>query len=262
MVARAGNPSLSLAMVSSAAASFAPHALPAVMEKPSISGCGGLSAASFSRVVSRRGCSSVSNNPCGCRSRRSRRRTGPRRWPRSPCGASRNAHRSISSRLTPALTAAFQPTVIDMSMFGASGRSGWVGGNQFTQSASLALPTARMNLGEVEAEFTPPARITAGPYQRGYLRPRLHRGLARCAVPVVGEAGHRGRSAPLESAPRSVSRAARPASSAITAEVRVARWIHRARPLRLRFPENQRDPRPAPADVEQFQWTASTRHAE
>ena len=68
----------------------------------------------------------------------------------------RNAQASISSRLTPALTAAFQPTVIDMSMLGASGRSGWVGGNQSTNSP----PTRRLNRGDVDAEFTPPAMMS------------------------------------------------------------------------------------------------------
>ncbi len=40
-------------------------ALPAVIEKPSISGCSTLSEANFSGLVSRRGCSSASNRPCG-----------------------------------------------------------------------------------------------------------------------------------------------------------------------------------------------------
>ena len=47
------------ATTSAAAPSLAPQALPAVMLKPSISGCSGLSAASFSMLVSRRGCSST-----------------------------------------------------------------------------------------------------------------------------------------------------------------------------------------------------------
>ena len=68
-----------------------------------------------------------------------------------------SAHASISSRLTPALTAAFQPTVIDMSMLGASGRSGWVGGNQATGSPSTIL----LNRGDVDAEFTPPAMTSS-----------------------------------------------------------------------------------------------------
>src|SRR5262245_25491068 len=67
-----------------------------------------------------------------------------------------SAHSSISSRDTPALTAAFQPTVIDISIFGASGRSGWVGGNQST----ISSPCRRLNRGDVDAEWTPPARIS------------------------------------------------------------------------------------------------------
>ncbi|AMD55400.1 hypothetical protein ATO49_20135 [Mycolicibacterium fortuitum subsp. fortuitum DSM 46621 = ATCC 6841 = JCM 6387] len=157
MVARAGSPSLSLAMASTAAASFAPHALPAVMENPSISGCSGLSAASFSSVVSRRGCSSVSNSPCGVRIGTISSLNRPSSIAAMALRCELSAHWSISSRLTPALTAAFHPTVIDMSMFGASGVSGWVGGNQFTHSASLALLAARTNRGDVEAELTPPA---------------------------------------------------------------------------------------------------------
>lgn len=55
----------SLATTRAAAPSLPPQALPAVMLKPSISGCSGLSAASFSNDVSRRGCSSTENSPCG-----------------------------------------------------------------------------------------------------------------------------------------------------------------------------------------------------
>ena len=54
----------------------------------------------------------------------------------------RSAQASISSRVTPASTAAFQPTVIDMSMFGASGRSGWVGENQSSISSPDPAGTA------------------------------------------------------------------------------------------------------------------------
>jgi hypothetical protein len=54
------------------------------------------------------------------------------------------------------LTAAFQPTVIDMSMFGASAVLGCVGGNQPTGSPS----TVREKRGDVDAEFTPPAMIS------------------------------------------------------------------------------------------------------
>ena len=115
------------AITIAAAASLAPHALPAVMRKPSISGCSGFSEASFSMVVSRRGCSSTANE---CRAGVLDRDdlvleaalVDGARW-RLRCD--RSAQASISSRVTPALTAAFQPTVIDMSRLGASGRSGW-----------------------------------------------------------------------------------------------------------------------------------------
>ncbi len=46
-------------MTMAAAPSLAPAALPAVMLNPSISGCSGFSEASFSRLVSRLGCSST-----------------------------------------------------------------------------------------------------------------------------------------------------------------------------------------------------------
>ena len=63
----------------------------------------------------------------------------------------------MSSRLTPALTAAFQPTVIDMSRLGASGRSGWVGEYQSTHSS----PARILLRGAVDAEVTPPAMISS-----------------------------------------------------------------------------------------------------
>ena len=140
-------------MVSTAAPSLAPQALPAVMEKPSISGCSGLSAASFSMVVSRRGCSSTENSPCGVSIGTISSLKRPSSIAAIALRCDRSAHASISSRLTPALTAAFQPTVIDMSRFGASGRSGWVGGNQSTHSPSTCI----RDRGDVDAEFTPPA---------------------------------------------------------------------------------------------------------
>ena len=161
-------PGVSLAIVSAAAASLPPQALPAVIEKPSISGCSGLSDESFSRVVSRRGCSSVSNRPCGGVDRDDllglKR---PRRSRRSRCGVSAAPRHPSPSRLTPARTAAFQPTVMDMSMFGASGRSGCVGGNQSTNSS----PARRLNRGELDAEFTP-RRSPTGPSRPGCSRPR------------------------------------------------------------------------------------------
>ena len=42
-------------------------------------------------------------------------------------------------------------------MLGASGRSGWVGGNQSTHSPSTCI----RDRGEVDAELTPPAMISS-----------------------------------------------------------------------------------------------------
>ena len=70
----------------------------------------------------------------------------------------RRAQASISSRVTPALTAAFQPTVMDMSMLGASGLSRWLGDIQSDQSSVPG--TRRVDRGEVDCEYAPPA-ITA-----------------------------------------------------------------------------------------------------
>ena len=62
----------------------------------------------------------------------------------------RRAHASISSRVTPAETAAFQPTVMDMSMLGASGLSRWLGD---IQSAHSSVPgMRRVDRGEVDWE--------------------------------------------------------------------------------------------------------------
>src|SRR6266571_1043426 len=160
-VARAGRPrrsrSRSLATTRAAAPSLAPQALPAVMLNPSISGCSGFSEASFSRFVSRRGCSSTEKSPCAVWIGTISASKRPSSMAAIALRCERSAHASISSRLTPALTAAFQPTVIDMSMLGASGRSGWVGGNQSTHSPS----TRSRDLGAVEAELTPPAMISS-----------------------------------------------------------------------------------------------------
>ena len=146
-----------------AAPSLAPAALPAVMLNPSISGCSGFSDASFSRLVSRLGCSStakVTVDP-------SRRVTSMGRISSSKLPASmaatarwcdRRAQASISSRVTPALTAAFQPTVIDMSRFGASGDPRWLGDIQSAQSSVPGI--RRVDRGEVDWEWAPPAMTT------------------------------------------------------------------------------------------------------
>ena len=70
----------------------------------------------------------------------------------------RKAQASISSRLTAAWTAAFHPTVIDMSSQGASGVSGWLGG---AQSSHSSVPSTRRRArGAVDADSTPPATTT------------------------------------------------------------------------------------------------------
>ncbi len=70
----------------------------------------------------------------------------------------RKAQASISSRVTLASTAAFQPTVMDMSRLGASGVSRWLG--EFHSSQSSAPSTRRLVLGDVEDECAPPATTT------------------------------------------------------------------------------------------------------
>ena len=146
-----------------AAPSLAPQALPAVMLNPSISGCSGLSDASFSMLVLRRGCSSTANVTVVP----SRRSTSigkissaklPASMPATARWCDRSAQASISSRVTPASTAAFQPTVMDMSMLGAFGRSRWVGENQSVQSSVPG--TRRVDRGEVDDDCTPPATTT------------------------------------------------------------------------------------------------------
>ena len=123
----------SSASVSAAAASLVPLLLPAVMENPSISGCSTFSDASFSRLVSRRGCSSTLNSTSA--SSRPLIFNGTISSTKAPLSIAaiarwceRNAHASISSRLIPTACAVFHPTVIDMSRPGASGVSTCVGG--------------------------------------------------------------------------------------------------------------------------------------
>ena len=153
----AGRPSRSLATTSAAAPSLAPQAFPAVMLKPSISGCSTFSLASFSMLVSRRGCSSTAKRPCGVSMGTISSLNRPSSMAWIACWWLRRAHASMSSLVTPALRAAFQPTVIDMSRLGASGRSGWVGDIQSSHSS----PTRILLRGEVDAEFTPPAMISS-----------------------------------------------------------------------------------------------------
>ena len=179
-------------MTMAAAPSLAPAALPAVMLNPSISGCSGFSEASFSRLVSRRGCSSTAK-VIVVPSRRftSRGTISSSKLPASMAATARwcerRAQASISSRVTPALTAAFQPTVMDMSMFGASGLSRWLGDIQSVPVVGAGHPpgrTRRRGLG-VGATGDDDA-VHAGPDGR---RRALHGGQRGGAVPVVGHTG-------------------------------------------------------------------------
>ena len=112
-----------------AAPSLSPDELPAVMLKPSISGCSGVSAASFSIVLPRRGCSSVAKVTVSP-SRRftSIGKISSSNLPLSIASTARtcdcHAQWSISSRVTFAFCAEFHPTVIDMSKAGALGDLG------------------------------------------------------------------------------------------------------------------------------------------
>ena len=93
------------------------------------------SAASFSSVVSRRGCSStltvtVSPRPAGTV-------TGTISSAKRPSSVAATARMfewydqsSDSSRVMPHSRAVFSPTVMSMFMLGASGESGWLGGHE------------------------------------------------------------------------------------------------------------------------------------
>ena len=122
-----------------------------------------MSDANFSSVEPRRGCSSTANVTVVP----SRRVTSigtisstnaPASMAATARWCERNAQASISSRVTPAWTAAFHPTVIDMSSVGASGVSGWLGGAQSSQSSVPG--TRRRSRGARDADSTPPATTT------------------------------------------------------------------------------------------------------
>src|SRR5690606_22833199 len=165
ITARTGRPCSSAysaeVTTTAAAASLRPEELPAVMLNPGISGWSGLRAASFSAVVPRRGCSSVSNTvrePSG-RVTRSGTISSVNR-PSSIAWTARwwlrSAHASMSSREMDASRAVFQPTVMDMSPAGASAMSGWEGGRQGSSASSVPGLNRRMT-GAVESDSTPPA---------------------------------------------------------------------------------------------------------
>ena len=62
----------------------------------------------------------------------------------------------MSSRVTPARRAVFQPTVMDMSMLGAAAESGCVGEIQRSFQSSVPIVRYR-HAGDVDCELTPPA---------------------------------------------------------------------------------------------------------
>src|SRR4029453_5740063 len=131
--------------------------------------------ASFSRDVSRRGCSSTAKvvvDPSRRFTSRGKISSTKLPWslPATARWCERSAQASISCRVTPASTAAFQPTVMDMSMLGAEGRSAWVGDHQSSQSSVPG--TRRVERGDVEDAGGPAAPRPAG------------------GGPVVGKAGH------------------------------------------------------------------------
>lgn len=131
------------------------------MENPSISGCSTFSAASFPALVSRRGCSSVSKTETA--PSRPVTRTGtissanrPSSMARTARSWERSAQASISSRVSPASRAVFQPTRTAMSSLGASGVGAWVGAIQ--GSCQSSVPGVRRRpTGAVEDECVPPA---------------------------------------------------------------------------------------------------------
>ncbi len=142
-----------------------PLALPAVIEKPSISGCSTLRAASFSAVESRRGCSSTlksTTEPSSCWifSGRISSRNLPASIAAMARWCDRAAQASISSRLIPAACAVFQPTVIDMSLVGASGVSTWVGGIHRSSNFSSGPMMRWLISGVIDSDCTPPAIST------------------------------------------------------------------------------------------------------
>ena len=110
--------------------------------------------------VSRRGCSSTSKvNVVPSRRVTSIGKISSAKAPLSmPATArwcERRAQASRSSRVRPASTAVFHPTVIDMSRLGASGVLRWVGDIHSSQSSVPG--TRRMARGEVDEAWTPPA---------------------------------------------------------------------------------------------------------
>ena len=146
-----------------AAPSLIPAALPAVMLNPSISGCSGLSDGQLlhargpagvlvdgeralvpSRPVTSIGKISSAKLPASM--------AATARW------CERSAQASISSRVTPASTAAFQPTVIDMSRFGGGRPVAVAGRHPVLPVVGAGHPPGRP--GQVDSDCAPPATTT------------------------------------------------------------------------------------------------------
>ena len=177
------------------APSLRPDELPAVMLKSSISGWSGFSAASFS-IVRRRGAGA--RRPRRSRSSPSRRFTSigkisSSKRPSSIASTARRCDRtaqsSMSSRVSPAFCAVFQPTVIDMSNAGASGVSGWLGDIHGAKS-SVPSDALHRRSARSRCDSAPPAMTTLSMPAMMLRRRALHRGHARRAVPVERDARH------------------------------------------------------------------------
>jgi hypothetical protein len=105
------------------------------------------------------------------------------------------AQLSCSSRLTPALTAVFQPTVIDMSMVGASGVAGWLGDSHGSTPA-YGPGSFFITVGLCVMLSAPPAVTTRSMPARMLLspsRPRRDTGAPGGCAPDPGCRSSRGR---------------------------------------------------------------------
>lgn len=129
------------------AASLTPPELPAVIEKPSISGWIGRGVASRILVHCKHELAAVSGAGGDGHDLVSEVTCVDGGY-RPPVGS---AHASISSRRSPAICAVFQPTGIDMSRFGASARSGCVGGTNDVATSPVA-GSRQLRMGAVEVD--------------------------------------------------------------------------------------------------------------
>ena len=112
----------------------------------------------------------------------------PSSMPATARWCERSAQASISSRVTPASTAAFQPDRDGHVEVGRLGRSRWVGDIQSSQSSVPGI--RRVARGEVDEECAPPATTTRSMPARIEAAAVGDRGEPGGAVAVVGHAGH------------------------------------------------------------------------